>query len=202
MPYYRCPGCGLTVHNVAAYAATPTCPDCSAPLPVDARLWLTPEARRSIRRVLGARPEAVGKARHALVGLPVSQWVRDRLALLVSELVTNSILHAGLRPDDPISVHLTSRTGRVRLSVHDGGPGFDPDESGRASPFDIGGRGCLIVAALSDDWGVECHEDGCTVWCELATGDERETAMAREVTGAYIDEMAIEMAAPRAPRSS
>jgi anti-sigma regulatory factor (Ser/Thr protein kinase) len=196
MPYYRCPGCGLTVHSAAAYFTARTCPDCSAALPEDARLYLTPGGGRSIRRVLGARPEAVGKARRALVGLPVPRSVRDRLTLLVSELVTNSIRHAGLRADEPISVHITSRAGRVRLAVHDGGPGFVPAAPAGRDPLAVGGHGCAIVAALSDGWGVECDAGGCTVWCEVDTHEEPATALAREVTSAYVEEMAIEMAAP------
>jgi anti-sigma regulatory factor (Ser/Thr protein kinase) len=191
MPYYRCPGCGLTVHSAAAYFSARTCPDCSAPLPEDARLYLTSGNRRSIRRVLGARPEAVGKARRALVGLPVPRPVRHRLTVLVSELVTNSVRHAGIGADDPISVHITSCVGRVRLAVHDGGPGFVPSPLEGRDPLTAGGQGCVIVEALSDDWGVDRDAAGCTVWCEIDTGEEPDTAMTREVTGAYIEELAV-----------
>src|SRR3954454_6546447 len=61
-----------------------------------------PVARRTIRRVLAAEPDAVGKARRSVIGLPVDQATRDVLSLLVSELVTNAIRHAGLTPEDPI----------------------------------------------------------------------------------------------------
>jgi anti-sigma regulatory factor (Ser/Thr protein kinase) len=199
MPYYRCPGCGLTVHSAAAYFSARTCPDCSATLPEDARLYLTPGGGRSVRRVLGARPEAVGKARRALVGLPVPGSVRHRLTLLVSELVTNSVRHAGIATDDPISVHLTSRTGRVRLAVHDGGPGFLPSELESHDQLTVGGQGCVIVAALSDDWGVERDDSGCTVWCEIDTGEGLESALDRQVTGGYIDELALDLTGSARP---
>ena len=193
MPYYRCPACGLTVHSAAVYAAARTCPECLARLPDDAKLYPGASTRRTIRRVLAATPDAVGKARRAVIGLPVNQAMRDVLTLLVSELVTNSVRHAGLAPDDPISLHITSHDDRVRLAVHDGGAGFTPRENG-APPLDaIGGRGCVIVGALSDAWGVECDATGCTVWCEL-TGPPP-PPWTSDVIDAYVGELAIQMAA-------
>jgi anti-sigma regulatory factor (Ser/Thr protein kinase) len=194
MPYYRCPACGLTVHSAAVYAAARTCPECLAPLPDDAKLYPGTVARRTIRRVLPAAPDAVGKARRSVIGLPVDQATRDVLSLLVSELVTNAIRHAGLTPQDPISVHITSHADRVRIAVRDGGPGFSPSDPAEA-PIDArGGRGCMIVAALSDDWGVERDATGCTVWCELAGPPP--PPWTSEVMDAYVDELAIQMTAP------
>jgi anti-sigma regulatory factor (Ser/Thr protein kinase) len=194
MPYYRCPACGLTVHSAAVYAAARTCPDCSAALPDDSKLYPAPGARRSVRRVLAAQPEAVGKARRAVVGLPVNQATRDTLSLLVSELVTNAIRHAGLTRQDPISVYITSQEDCVRLAVRDGGPGFTPRANDEEDLDAIDGRGCMIVAALSDAWGVEHDHRGCTVWCEL-----RGTPSApwtSKVMDADVGELAIQMAAP------
>jgi anti-sigma regulatory factor (Ser/Thr protein kinase) len=192
MPYYRCPACGLTVHSAAVYAAARTCPDCSAALPDDSKVYPAPGARGSVRRVLAAQPEAVGKARRAIVGLPVDQATRDTLSLLVSELVTNAIRHAGLAREDPISVHITTQADRVRVAVRDGGPGFAPRASGGADLDATDGRGCVIVAALSDAWGVERGPSGCTVWCELrGTPPPPWTS---EVMDAYVGELAIQMA--------
>jgi anti-sigma regulatory factor (Ser/Thr protein kinase) len=194
MPYYRCPGCALTVHSAAAYSAARTCPNCSATLPNDARLYPTPSARRSIRRVLAARPDAVGRARRSLAGLAVAETVRANIAIVMSELVSNSIRHAGLSESDPISVHITSDEARVRLAIHDGGPGFDPPILEGRDPLIVGGQGCVIVAALSDAWGIDLALDGCTVWCEFNIGEEPQAARARDVTGAYIEGLAVEMA--------
>jgi anti-sigma regulatory factor (Ser/Thr protein kinase) len=192
MPYYRCPACGLTVHSAAVYAAARSCPDCAAALPDDSKVFPSPRARRSVRRVLAAEPSAVCKARRAVVALPVDQATRDTLTLLVSELVTNAILHAGLAREDPIRVHITSQDDRVRVAVHDGGPGFTPSASNGDRRDAIGGRGCLIVAALSDAWGVERDSSGCTVWCELrGTPPPPWTS---EVMDAYVGELAVQMA--------
>jgi serine/threonine-protein kinase RsbW len=194
MPYYRCPACALTVHSAVVYAAARTCPECLAPLPDDAKLYPGPVARRSIRRVLAAEPDAVGKARRSVIGLPVDQATRDVLSLLVSELVTNAIRHAGLTPGDPISVHITSNADRVRVAVRDGGPGFSPGDPVETPIDALGGRGCMIIAALSDAWGVDNDANGCTVWCELA-GPPR-PPWTSEVMDAYVGELAIQMTAP------
>ena len=194
MPYYRCPACGLTVHSAAVYATARICPDCSAALPDASKLYPAPGGRRSVRRVLAARADAVGKARRAVVGLPVNQATRDTLCLLVSELVTNAIRHAGLAPHDPIRVHITSHDDRVRVAVHDGGPGFTPSDPAPTRLDALGGRGCMIVDALSDAWGVERDAGGCTVWCELrGTPSPPWTS---KVMDAYVGELAVQMAAP------
>jgi anti-sigma regulatory factor (Ser/Thr protein kinase) len=99
------------------------------------------------------------------------QATRERLTLLVSELVTNAIRHAGLRPGDPIDVQATRHAGRVRLAVHDGGVGFEAPAVDGRDPLAPGGKGLTIVAALSDCWGVDRSGDGCTVWCEVAADD-------------------------------
>jgi anti-sigma regulatory factor (Ser/Thr protein kinase) len=194
MPYYRCPACGLTVHSSAVYAAARTCPDCSAALPDDSKVYPAPGARRSVTRVFPAQPAAVGKARRTVVGLPVNQATRDTLSLLVSELVTNAIRHAGLASVDPITVQISTHDDRVRVAVHDGGPGFTPRANDGGDLDATGGRGCTIVAALSDAWGVEHDLGGCTVWCELrGTPPPPWTS---KVMDAYVGELAIQMAAP------
>jgi anti-sigma regulatory factor (Ser/Thr protein kinase) len=199
MPYYRCPVCGLTSYSAAAYSTASLCPSCSVSLPDDAKLDLAPGAARRFRRVLRARPEAVSEARGALVGFALPEIARERLAVIVSELVTNSVRHAGLSAVDPISIYVTNRGGRVRLAVHDGGRGFAlPSPDGR-DLLATSGQGLVIVAALSETWGVDCDRDGCTVWCELALHDERAAAVEREVTTGYVRELAIELGRPVGP---
>ena len=108
---------------------------------------------------------APAEAREAVLGLPVLEHLRERLALVVSELVTNSVRHAGLAAGDPIDLHMISDDGRMRISVRDGGPGFDPQTvAGREG---AGGFGLTIIAAVARDWGVMHDDDGFTVWCAL-----------------------------------
>jgi anti-sigma regulatory factor (Ser/Thr protein kinase) len=191
MPYYECPGCGLTVHNTAAYSSASVCPNCSAVLPDGAKLFLSPGARRDVNRVLDASADAPAAARHTVVGMPLDEETRAKLELLVSELVTNALLHGG-RGVDPITLKIAYNGDRVRLAVHDCGPGFTPRPSDVRDPLGAGGRGCLIVEALSDDWGVDCDDDGCTVWCEVEIGDER-------AAGADVHRLAMDMAEPGGP---
>ena len=165
MPYYRCPACGSMSHSVAAYSTAGVCAVCSAELPDDARLDVLPEARFGVNRRMRAGLGAPAEARRVVGALPLGEGTRDRLALLVTELVTNSIRHGRLAASDPIELELAGDDGQVWIAVHDRGPGFEPDgaDGGVRDP----GYGLAIVAALADEWGVETGPDGCTVWCEL-----------------------------------
>lgn len=200
MPYYRCPGCHLTVHSAAAYSGTRVCPNCSAKLPDAAKRYPTAATERRIERVLAAHPEAPAKARRTLVPLPLPEPVRQTLVLIASELVTNAFLHAGLAPGDPIELRIEVQTDRVRLTVHDNGPGFTPPKRAvEADERSVGGRGLVIVTTLADAWGVDCDGGGCTVWCEVEIEEAPAVARDRRAEGRYVRSLAVEMtnAGPR-----
>ena len=167
MPYYRCPSCGLTSYSAAAHASVRVCPTCAAGLTETSRLYLVPGSKHDVSCTLRVRPEAAPQARHAVAGLALSETTRENLALVVTELVTNVVRHAGLSPSDTFSMDLTNSDTGVRLAVHDGGCGFAPDANEPDDLFETHGRGLVIVAALSDAWGVESDADGCTVWCDM-----------------------------------
>jgi anti-sigma regulatory factor (Ser/Thr protein kinase) len=200
MPYYQCPACGLTSYSAAGHASASACPECSAALPDDAKRPQPLRAAGGMARALRARPEAAADARRAMAGLVLPQATRETLALLASELVTNCIRHAELRPGDPIDVITEDDAGRVRLSVHDGGPGFDPPTLREADPLAGGGRGLVIVAALSERWGVHRDEQGCTVWCEVVP--QPPAAIEDEATADYVRELAVQMARSTAAMSA
>jgi anti-sigma regulatory factor (Ser/Thr protein kinase) len=116
-----------------------------APHPTAPRL-----ARRSVRDILDwAPPEAT-----------------DRIELLVSELLTNSVIHARLASDQTVDVHLTCGGDRVRLEVADPGRRFRavPVEP---KPGSLGQWGLYLVNALSDRWGVKELDQGKAVWFEI-----------------------------------
>src|SRR5919202_4083825 len=74
----------------------------------------------------GPKAETISEARHALdrlVGL-LPEKLED-VRLVVSELVTNSVLHAGLSPDDRICLSVVVSAGSVRGRVCDPGLGFN-----------------------------------------------------------------------------
>ncbi|MEU6087843.1 ATP-binding protein [Streptomyces sp. NPDC047085] len=115
-----------------------------------------------------AEPGAVRSARDAVRG-QLQGWdlcsLADLAALLVSELVTNSLRHA----TGPIGVRLVrpARTGdALRVEVSDPLP--DPPRERVARPEDENGRGLQLVAGSSRRWGTRPGETGKTVWFELA----------------------------------
>jgi anti-sigma regulatory factor (Ser/Thr protein kinase) len=195
MPYHRCAECGLTSYSAPARIRTSLCPTCSASLSDATRLYLTPGATHTVKRVLSARAEAVAEARREVVSLPIPQTAREQLALVVSELVTNAVLHAGSAPGDTVRLQIRVRSGRARIEIGDGGLGFDAP-TGAPAPLPSDGQGLTIVAALSEQWGVVREPGGCTVWSELLV-EEPARVVEHEVTGAYIRELAGALA--RAP---
>jgi anti-sigma regulatory factor (Ser/Thr protein kinase) len=124
------------------------------------------EAKVALR--LAPEPEMVTTARHALdrlAHLLPSKKLED-VRLVVSELVTNSILHAGLSSDDKISLRVTVSDGAVRGSVSDTGPGFNVSSEIGPRPDRSGGWGLPIVETISDRWGVKRNKRMC-VWFEI-----------------------------------
>jgi anti-sigma regulatory factor (Ser/Thr protein kinase) len=194
MPYYRCPACGLTTYSAASYSSAGACPACLEALPDNAKLYVEPGERHDMSYTLRARPRAAAEARRELVGLTLPKITRENLALLVSELVTNSVRHAGQPADAPIGVQVSNGSGSVRLTVHDCGQGFPfPAQEVPVAPLLAGGRGLAIVAALSETWGVDSNPDGCTVWCQLAVDEQPTPVVNSEAPAGHVDELALGM---------
>ena len=117
---------------------------------------------------LAPEPEVVTTARHTLDRLAdlLSPEKLEDVRLVVSELVTNSILHAGLSPNDQISLTVRVSAGSVRGRVCDSGPGFEVPSEPSPQPRLRGGWGLSIVETISDRWGVEQNSCAC-VWFEI-----------------------------------
>ncbi|TKT02567.1 ATP-binding protein [Streptomyces lasalocidi] len=118
-----------------------------------------------------ADPGAVRTARAAVRG-QLRGWglepVSDVAALLVSELVTNSLRHA----TGPIGVRLMRPAGIggvLLVEVSDPLPELPRERVAR--PDDESGRGLQLVASASRRWGSRPGTDGKTVWFELALPD-------------------------------
>jgi len=119
--------------------------------------------------VLAPRTASVAVARHAVDDLPVPDDVADDVRLLVSELVTNSVRHAGLAENEPIQVVIDLREDLVRVEVCDAGPGFDPRRpQGRDN---ASGWGLRFLAHLASRWGVTDKRGTC-VWFEISSADD------------------------------
>ena len=91
--------------------------------------------------------------------------VSSDLALLLSELVTNSYRHSGAA-DQNIAVDIELTAEHVRAEIRDQGEGFraEPVPAARRG---AGGWGLVILDRLSERWGVRKGPPSC-VWFELA----------------------------------
>lgn len=115
--------------------------------------------------------ESASLARAAVVGFcegrGFSPSTVAALTLLVSEVVTNAVLH----PDAPGTVGLRVQMNheRVRVEVSDPGDGFTPKP--RDPDRFEGGLGLYLVQRAAARWGV-VQEPNTTVWFELGSGTD------------------------------
>jgi anti-sigma regulatory factor (Ser/Thr protein kinase) len=89
--------------------------------------------------------------------------VLDTVLLVVTELVTNAILHA--RTMMRLSIEV--RPECVRLGVEDHAAALP--QRVRLDPHSITGRGLALVEQLSSASGVDSLASGKVVWSEIAT---------------------------------
>jgi anti-sigma regulatory factor (Ser/Thr protein kinase) len=118
-----------------------------------------------LRLAVTARAPAEAREAIARIGHSLDPDEAEALRLLVSELITNSVRHARLGPDDYIELDVEVNDDAVRVSVTDPGSGFvaaprDP------SPANPSGWGLYLVQRVADRWGVS-NDGRTTVWFEL-----------------------------------
>jgi DNA-binding NarL/FixJ family response regulator len=108
---------------------------------------------------------------------------RDRalvadVELLVSELITNAIVHASSAPQ--LEVRLSRQS--IRVAVHDAEPSlpeFRVPDAGRP-----GGRGMQLLSTLASRWGADHSDTGKVVWFEI---DRHEDEQPRELFSVPVD---------------
>jgi len=124
-------GEGTTVFNVASLELPPTAES-------------VPAARQLVGTVTGHLPRRA----------------REAAELITSELVTNSVVHAGT----PFTVFAAVDEDSVELVVADG-TGWTADDP------DSAGHGLLLVGLLAAEWATLMEADGKRVWARLEVDD-------------------------------
>ncbi len=118
---------------------------------------------------LPATPQAAGLARRATQDA-LTSWRMTHLeqaaVLIVSELVTNVVLHANA-PAPLVILRLHTEGGLLWIDVEDADP-CRPQPRTPAS-LDESGFGLVLVEALAGRWGVRDTPSGKAVWAELDT---------------------------------
>jgi anti-sigma regulatory factor (Ser/Thr protein kinase) len=121
-----------------------------------------------VRRSLPPDLDAPAAARRALEGFggQLEQDLIERSALVVTEVVTNSVTHAGLTGAQRIELNIQVSPGCLRIEVTDEGTrGFDPVVA-LPHPGQNSGRGLWVIDQLTDRWGVN-FTSSTRVWCEF-----------------------------------
>jgi anti-sigma regulatory factor (Ser/Thr protein kinase) len=109
----------------------------------------------------GVSPAHARRAAIEYVGGTLGPTTSDVAALVVSELVSNALQHAG---DGTLQLQMFDCGVHVAVLDHD--PRRWPSMRPHA-PLGDAGRGLGIVAALSATWGVSAAADTKAVWCEV-----------------------------------
>ena len=122
------------------------------------------------RLPLAADPRSVSRARR-FASSTLIQWslpaLRDDVALLVSELVTNAVLHA----HSDSELVLLAHPDELRVEVHDDSARLPQQRN--YSEVSGTGRGLLLLQRLASSWGSEPTARGKVVWftVPIASGD-------------------------------
>lgn len=125
--------------------------------------------QRGLQLALRQNREAPSLARAAIAGFSedrdMDAATLATLTLLVSEVVTNAVIHPNLESPGDIQLSARIAGGMIRVEVTDEGSGFtpkprDPAQSDR-------GYGLYLLEQQATSWGVE-QQTGNTVWFELA----------------------------------
>ncbi len=125
-------------------------------------------AERRFRFELAAHPGSVAQARRLtqarLSGWAVCADTCDSAALVISELVTNAIVHTA---SDRVVCELHDHDDMVRIAVRDEGCAPGEPHPSPQRPDEEHGRGLLLVDALCRAWGAQEYGSGLLVWAEL-----------------------------------
>jgi anti-sigma regulatory factor (Ser/Thr protein kinase) len=145
-------------------------PDRASTLPPPAPDAFRSPAREPLLRVLPGTPASASAAR-----LMARQLLGDgdpaveTVMLLVSELVTNAIVHSRSgAPGGTVTVALCPVSAGVLVQVRDDGGPSEPCLAHMGTDGAEHGYGLLLVDALADSWGTISGPDSRVTWCRVS----------------------------------
>jgi len=133
---------------------------------------MLPSSGKNYQLVLASKPEAIEEieklAAEAATVAGLSQEEQDSLAIAVTELANNAVIHGNKRdPGKKVFVNIDVVDAEVRLTIRDQGKGFNPDTlSNPLDPENLlreSGRGVFIVRALMDEVFYDFSQGGAQV---------------------------------------
>lgn len=170
MSHSTCPNCGETVATPMILEPPTACSACCARLHTEAALGGTGVARGTpdpidLDLALAVANSAPGIAREEFRSFAahLGERVSATAELLISELVTNAVLH-GPTAASTVGVHCSIAGATLQVEIADDGAGFVPRARSKASDS---GWGLHMVERLADAWGVD-EGRPTRVWFELA----------------------------------
>ncbi|MEA2396693.1 MAG: hypothetical protein QOK25_249 [Thermoleophilaceae bacterium] len=137
-------------HRAATVARAAAAPDRSA------------IGKTAIKQRLQIGPDAPSHARRLVEILSLAPASRSVVELLVSELVTNAVVHGGAPDEAELSIALTHQGEVIAVEVWDRGVGFEW-QPGDGELDEPGGLGLVLVDQLAHRWGIR-REAGGAVW--------------------------------------
>jgi serine/threonine-protein kinase RsbW len=127
-----------------------------------------------VLRVLPGTPESVSLARGlAREVLGDSHPALETVLLVVSELVTNAIIHSQSgAAGGTVLLALCPGPAGILIQVRDNGGAWRPLELVRPGMAAEHGYGLVLVDALADSWGTLASTQGRVTWCRISATQE------------------------------
>jgi serine/threonine-protein kinase RsbW len=129
-------------------------------------------AREPLLRVLPGTADSASAARllaRQLLG--EGDPAAETVMLLVSELVTNAIVHSRSgAPGGTVTVALCPVSAGILVQVRDDGGPSEPCLAEIGTDGAEHGYGLLLVDALADSWGTIPGPDSRVTWCRVSRG--------------------------------
>jgi len=145
-------------------------PDRASTLPPPASKLTGSATREPMMRVFAGTPDSASAARlmaHQLLG--DDDPAAETVTLLVSELVTNAIVHSQSGgPGGTVTVTLCALSAGVLVQVRDDGGPSEPCLATTRTDGAEHGYGLLLVDALADSWGTISSPDSRVTWCRVS----------------------------------